>query len=110
HFEARTIDDDPALLERSYALRYQVYCVERKFLPAEDYPDRLETDEFDPHSIHVGALDEEGELAGTARMVQMSEAGMPLFAHCAIFLHETALPRRGAMPVEIGRLSVSRTY
>ena len=33
-FHPRTIDDDPALLEQSYRLRYQVYCVERDYLNA----------------------------------------------------------------------------
>ena len=40
----------PDLLAQSYRLRYQVYCLERKFLPAEDYPAGLELDEFDSHS------------------------------------------------------------
>jgi len=57
YFQARPIDDVPQLLENSYSLRYQVYCVERKFLPARDYPAGLEIDEFDRHSIHVGAVD-----------------------------------------------------
>ena len=57
HFVGRTIDAAPHLLEQSYRLRYQVYCLERKFLRAEDYPEGLEHDEFDRHSIHVGAVD-----------------------------------------------------
>ena len=31
-FHPRTIGDDPVLLERSFRLRYQVYCLERQFL------------------------------------------------------------------------------
>ena len=108
-FEARTIDDAPDLLEQSYALRYQVYCLERKFLRPEEYPRQLEMDEFDPHSIHVGALDVAGALAGTARAVKMSEAGLPLFGHCTIFPHEAAA-HVGATLVEISRLAVSRMY
>src|ERR1700685_2707058 len=84
-FQGRRIDDVPQLLEKSYALRYQVYCLERKFLQAEDYPERLEIDEFDCHSIHVGAVDPRGELAGTARAVTASPIGFPLFRHCTTF-------------------------
>ena len=68
-FNACEIDNAPALLQHSYRLRYQVYCLERRFLRPEDYPQGTETDEFDPHSIHIGAMDRRGTLAGTARLV-----------------------------------------
>jgi N-acyl amino acid synthase of PEP-CTERM/exosortase system len=110
HFDARTIDDDPRLLESSYRLRYQVYCLERKFLPAENYPDQLEVDEFDLLSIHVGAVDACGELAGTARVVRTSDAGFPLVRHCTIDPDEAALFGSHSTPVEVSRLSVSRNY
>jgi hypothetical protein len=60
YFQATSIDNVPALLEKSYALRYQVYCLERKFLRAENYPSGLEIDEFDRHAIHVGAASRRG--------------------------------------------------
>ncbi len=89
YFCARTIDGQRALLEQSYRLRYQVYCLERKFLRAEDYPNGLEIDEFDRHAAHIGAIDSHGELAGTARVVRASEQGLPIFEHCVIFPYET---------------------
>jgi phenylacetate-CoA ligase len=110
YFKARPIDDSPHLLENSYGLRYQVYCVERKFLRAEDYPQGLEFDEFDRHSIHVGAVDSHGELAGTARVVKVSELGLPLFHHCKTFPDEMAKHPPSTRLVEVGRLSVSRSY
>jgi N-acyl amino acid synthase of PEP-CTERM/exosortase system len=69
YFYARSIDDSPVLLEQSYRLRYQVYCRERHFLPVDDYPNGLESDRFDKHSVHVGVIDAWGELAATARVV-----------------------------------------
>jgi phenylacetate-CoA ligase len=110
HFQARPIDDVPELLEDSYRLRYQVYCLERKFLRAENYPQKLEIDEFDRHSLHVGAVDARGKLAGTARAVRVSEIGLPLFHHCTTFLQETEFHTANTRIVEIGRLAVSRTY
>ncbi|MCA1586593.1 MAG: GNAT family N-acetyltransferase, partial [Acidobacteria bacterium] len=92
-FEARSIDDDPQLLEQSYRLRYQVYCVERKFLPAENYPDQREIDAFDRYSIHVGAVDSQDRLVGTGRVVRVNMVGLPLFRYCTIFPHETDLYR-----------------
>lgn len=108
YFQARTIDGAPELLEQSYALRYQVYCLERKFLNADDYPAHLEFDEFDPHSIHVGAFDAAGVLAGTARVIKMSALGFPVLSRCSLFPHDAR--STAGMPVEIGRLSVSRNY
>jgi len=108
--QAILIDHVPELLESSYRLRYQVYCLERGFLRPEDYPLGLETDEFDPVSSHVGAVDAHGELAGTARLVRNTAAGFPLFHHCSLFAHEKALDIASDRLVEVGRLSVSRHY
>lgn len=35
-----------------YKLRYQVYCIENKFLDSDDYDNNMEFDEFDSHSCH----------------------------------------------------------
>ena len=104
--DARLLDD-PALLEASYRLRFNVYCLERQFLEASRYPTEMETDEFDEQSIHLGALDDRDELIGTARLILRGPLGLPIFRHCAIapeFAAVAALP--GA--AEISRLSVSR--
>ncbi|MDO8863758.1 PEP-CTERM/exosortase system-associated acyltransferase [Haliea sp. E1-2-M8] len=37
-------------LEKTYRIRYRVYCDEFSYLPAEDYPDGLESDEYDSFS------------------------------------------------------------
>lgn len=110
HFLGRTIDDEPHLLAQSYRLRYEVYCLERKFLAAEDYPSGLESDEFDAHSLHVGAVDAFGELAGTSRAVKVSAMGLPLFEHCTSFPHETEFHSANPRLVEVGRLVVGRGY
>jgi N-acyl-L-homoserine lactone synthetase len=109
-FHPLTIDDDPLLLEQSYRLRYQVYCVERHFLNAADYPDQRETDEFDTDSVHVGAFDVAGELAATARIVKPNGRGFPMFRHCALFPDVRTLSQPGTVPVEVSRVSISRGY
>jgi N-acyl amino acid synthase of PEP-CTERM/exosortase system len=95
-----------------YRLRYQVYCLERKFLPAANFPDGLEIDDFDRHSVHVGAIDAWGTLAATARVVKVTAAGpgLPLFQHCKIFAEETELLDPDNTVVEVSRLSMSRGY
>jgi N-acyl amino acid synthase of PEP-CTERM/exosortase system len=104
------IDHIPQLLESSYRLRYQVYCLERGFLRSEDYPLGLEKDEFDCISSHIGAVDAHGELAGTARMVNNTAAGFPLLRHCTIFPHEKSRDTATDRLLEVGRLSVSRHF
>ena len=110
YFHARLIDDDPHLLEKSYDLRYQVFCLERGFFCATDYPNKLESDEFDQHSLHFGAFDHTGELAATARLVQPGNAGLPIYHHCTIFPGETELQSTENKIVEISRLSVRQNY
>jgi N-acyl-L-homoserine lactone synthetase len=109
-FLPRTIGDDPALLEKSYRLRYQVYCVERKYLNAGDYPDKRETDQFDGDSVHVGAVDSCGELAGTARLIKPNPRGFPMLQHCAFFPGTRALDQSDTVAVEVSRVSISRHY
>jgi N-acyl amino acid synthase of PEP-CTERM/exosortase system len=109
HLDARVIDDAPALLEASYRLRFQVYCHERGFLDAADYPAGAEFDEFDAHAVHIGAVDGSGQLAGTARLIRYSDLGLPLFRHCSIFPEHAETCRQPAV-LEVSRLSVSRHY
>jgi N-acyl-L-homoserine lactone synthetase len=107
--DGRQIDDEPFLMDASYRLRYQVYCLERSFLKANDYPDQRERDEFDRHSIHVGVVEDDGELLATARLVQVSMIGLPLFRHCEIFPNETELFDKTNRTVELSRLCMSRS-
>lgn len=112
YFHAGAIDDSPELMQEHYRMRYQVYCLERKFLPAANFPLGLEMDDFDRHSVHVGAIDGCGVLAGTGRVVKVTAAGpgLPLFQHCKIFAGETELLDPDNTVVEISRLSMSRGY
>jgi N-acyl-L-homoserine lactone synthetase len=106
-FHALAIDDDPRLLEQSYRLRYQVFCVERGFLNSAAYPDGLEIDEFDDHSVHLAVLDSEGTMVGTSRLIRPNPHGFPMFRHCAFF---PELMPSHMLPVEVSRLAISRHY
>jgi len=102
------IDNHPDLMQASYRLRYQVYCVERGFLSATDYPDQLERDDFDRYSLHLGVVDRNGELKATSRLIQVSVLGLPMFRHCEIFPHETEVFRSTNRIAEVSRLCMSR--
>jgi N-acyl-L-homoserine lactone synthetase len=107
-FHARSIDGDARLLDESYRLRYQVYCVERGFLDSTRYPDGREIDEFDEHSLHLGVIDSAGEMVGTARLIKRNPLGFPMFRYCAFFPGVQMLDAPHVIPVEVSRLAISR--
>jgi N-acyl-L-homoserine lactone synthetase len=107
--EIRQIDGDAVLMEQSYRLRYQVYCVERKFLDAARYPDGLECDEFDRFAMHAGVISQDHQLVGTLRLVKVGMDDLPLFRHCTVFDEcARALRRDGVQLAEVSRLCMSR--
>lgn len=91
-------------------LRFQVYCEECNFLPAENYPHRQESDEHDARAQHFYDRDR-GELNGYVRLVPTDEFGeLPFFRHCHLFEdHEGLLPR-GRDAVEISRLMLRNDF
>jgi N-acyl amino acid synthase of PEP-CTERM/exosortase system len=101
-------------LETAFRIRYQVYCVERQFLPEADYPDQVETDEFDGDSVHAVATHLSGEPAGTARLVLSSPRGFPAARHCVFdepfgYLAETGHPALVHF-AEVSRLAISKAF
>lgn len=104
---ARTPED----INRAYSLRYQVYCEETGFLPKEEHPDKLESDEFDSHSVQSVLFYRPLDLpAGTVRVVRPKpgEKGCALPARIAApgldMLPEKILPC--ARTGEISRFSI----
>src|SRR5262249_39871001 len=58
------------LIDKAYALRYQVYCLERQFEDSSKQHRGLETDEFDRHSVHSLVFHRpQEEPIGTARLI-----------------------------------------
>ena len=113
HFDYRVVDGTDRLQD-SYALRYQVYCEEKGFLPPENYPDGLETDPYDDVSVHVAAFDKEGGMAGTVRLVCWSDMGFPMFDHCDLFPDYEYLRNRTDFSLhfyaELSRLAVATEF
>lgn len=100
------LDDSEQLLAMSYRLRYQTFCLERLFFSRDAYPMQLESDAFDPASVHVGVLNAENELAGTARVVMPNAAGLPLLRYCTLFPGDTTLADPANTVVELSRVVI----
>lgn len=103
------------LLDAAYRIRYQVYCEERGFLDPRRYPGQLETDEYDPASVHfVGRHRFRCLAAGTVRLVLASDLGFPLQHHCRLDREFAFLTHPGHPDLrhyaEISRLAVSKIF
>ncbi len=99
----------PASLAAVQRLRYEVYCLERRFLQPAAHAAGRETDAYDPHAVHLVATDHHGNVAATLRLVRDSPLGFPLERHAGRLLPGARrLPRERA--AEISRLIVARAY
>ena len=100
--------DSEDLKQEIYRLRYRVYVEEFGFERPEDHPGGLETDEYEPHSIHLAALNDKNDVIGTIRLVLHSEMGFPIeHAVKTTFIGEKPPPDRMG---EISRLAIDHYY
>ena len=108
-FRFLNIDDDYDLLEKSYRLRYEVYCHETQFLNSSEFPDGIEKDKYDDHSIHVAAIDYQNDVIGTIRLILDSKNAFPLESKCQNYdRSKINFPR--SQIGEISRLVVARQW
>lgn len=65
------IEADTSELRRiAYQLRFQVFCLHYQYLPASNYPDGLEIDEYDERSVHMLIqFIPTGKFVGTVRLI-----------------------------------------
>jgi N-acyl amino acid synthase of PEP-CTERM/exosortase system len=80
YFHSR-LADTPELLRTALAIRYQVYCLERKFENADEHDDCLERDVFDADAVHSLVIHRPtGDAIGTARLILPGHAqeGLPI--------------------------------
>lgn len=97
------------MLNQAFELRYQVYCLERGFLPSSHYPDGRETDKHDDESAHFGAYGHSDDLVGYVRLVQPQDGRFPFQHHCTTLPDDLSLPHAGEA-AEISRLMVRKEY
>lgn len=109
-FQSFGFGEAPEPEKMVYGLRYQVYCLERGFLPADDYPDGLEQDEYDPYSTFIAAFSLAGAIVGSMRLIRLpSDTPFPFETHCERLFPDRITPPRGEC-IEISRLVISKIY
>lgn len=105
--------DTPELLRTALAIRYQVYCLERKFENADEHDDCLERDAFDADAIHSLVIHRPTtEAIGTARLIlpRHAQDGLPIEQ----LLRQNGLNADNYFPVassaEVSRFSISNHF
>jgi N-acyl-L-homoserine lactone synthetase len=98
-----------AALHGMQRLRYEVYCLEQRFVDAARCTDGRETDEYDPYAIHFAAATDRGEIVATLRLVLDSPLRFPLERHARGLLDDRPRGER-ARTGEISRLIIAPRY
>jgi len=105
--------DTPEMIRTAQYIRYQVYCLERKFENAEEHASGLESDAFDPVAIHSLVLHSPTSKAiGTARLIlpNHTAGGLPVQR----LLQEGGFRIWDHFPVEttaeLSRLAISKHF
>ena len=76
YFETR-LAHEPALAQAAYALRYQVYCLERKFESPDQHSSGLESDQYDELSLQGVLFHRPTDSAiGTVRLILPEKCGV----------------------------------
>ncbi len=99
--------DTPESKQIHYNLRYQVYCDEMGFEDKDKFPDQLEFDEWDEHSVHFMVRHRyTGQWLGALRLVYQNQAVFPFEAKCVP--DQPISAQQYAQSIEISRLCVLR--
>jgi N-acyl amino acid synthase of PEP-CTERM/exosortase system len=105
--------DAPALVRTAQAIRYQVYCLERKFEKEAEHDDFLECDDFDGAAVHALIFHRQtSEAIGTARLIPFG--GSDVLQPIRQLLRENGLRARDHVPLattaEISRFAISNQF
>lgn len=104
--------DTPDLQKDCFHLRYNVYCLENPFEPAN--PEQIETDEYDAKATHFLLKHKKtGLYIGTVRTIKRGtpeDKEAPVFCLCKE--HGIALPPGYApdLSLEVSRFAISKTF
>jgi len=112
YFTSRQVffESDPSLMDRIFELRYQIYCQERQYLPAMNYPDKRESDEYDATAVHFAAFNLKEDLVGYVRLVRPdAHQPFPFQIHCPNLMPGVTLSTP-TDSVEVSRLMVHPNY
>lgn len=93
-------------------IRYDVYCVKKGWESAEEFPDQLETDEFDESAVHILLKDRHsGKAVGTTRVIypdpSQSDGNLPSLCLSPEFRDKAADRFNIASTIEVSRFALA---
>ncbi|MDQ1244907.1 MAG: hypothetical protein QG565_1247 [Campylobacterota bacterium] len=69
---------DSELLDKVFAFRYKILLeIYPEYIEASNFLDEKEFDKYDAYSVHFAAIDKEGEVCATVRLIHNSPLGYP---------------------------------
>src|SRR3546814_6294549 len=100
-----------AILDDTYRIRYQVYCLEHSYEDPAENPNGLEVDRYDDHSVHCLLRSRTtGWPAGTVRLVLplagQLESGFPIQEVCGERFRHLPL----ATAAEVSRFCIAKAF
>jgi len=99
--------DTPESKQIHYNLRYQVYCDEMGYEDKDSFPDQMEFDEWDRHSVHFMVRHRyTGQWLGALRLVYQNQSVFPFESKCVT--DEPITAEQYGQSIEISRLCVLR--
>lgn len=70
--------EDSDLLEKVFAFRYKILLqIYPEYIEASNLLNNKEYDKYDTYSVHFAAIDKEGEVCATVRLIYNSPLGYP---------------------------------
>ena len=117
YFRVESAHSD-ALKKQVYGVRYRVYCEEFKYEATDLFPEQLEIDEYDHHSLHCLVIHRSsGMPAGCVRLVPAMGASdvapLPLEKYCRSSLDQEYIDQLKldrSTVCEISRLAVDAAF
>ena len=107
--------DTPKLLEEVFRVRYAVYCLEQSFEDPADFPDGLERDGYDSHSVHSLLIHSpSGRVAGAVRLIlplrENPIGSLPIDKICSDPILTGAERISRASTAEVSRFAVTKGF
>ena len=95
-----------ALRDEVYRIRYEVYCEELQYESPANFPDGLEKDSYDDHSIHYLLKHKStGNYAGCVRMIMPCNKDKQLMFPWQEFSSSVISPYSASQWIQVGEIS-----
>jgi N-acyl amino acid synthase of PEP-CTERM/exosortase system len=83
-------------------------CYECGFIKEDDHPNKLDIDEHDTQSVHFAAIDTDGEVIGSLRMILPGELPLPIDKYCKDGLEFAGKNDPNCKAIELSRFVISK--